>query len=165
MSFLHSSLRLCLGAALVTACSSQSQHASELDGPIKYSHGSGFFGYSAVLRVELSGAAVRTVTTSPAPGEPGELSTETTTATLAPGVIAQLHGDVAAVDLASFREAYTCELPRCNNADRGGASLEIAADGTIFHISIDAGIEPKDLPPGLVKLRDDLDAVESSLPE
>jgi hypothetical protein len=143
---------------LLAACASAPEpHRSELDGPIEYVTGSGFFGYASRLRVELDGSATRTVTTSSAPGQS---SVATTTGTVAPAVLDQLRADVAAVDLASFREVYSCDDFGCNNADRGGDSLAIAADGETVHVSVDAAIPPGALPAGLVRLLEDVKAIE-----
>ena len=159
MTLQRSPLRLCAAIVVIAGCAAAPPpHQSQLDGPIEYTTGSGFFGYASQLRVELDGSASRTVTTSPAPGQP--TTTTVTTGTVSPAVLDQLRADVAAVDLASLRESYTCDQYGCNNADLGGSTLEIAADGMIAHISVDSSIPAKDLPPGLVQLLEDVKAID-----
>jgi hypothetical protein len=131
-------------------------HSSQLDGPIDYSAGSGFLGSSMSLHIELDGSVVRTVTNLPDPAI-------VTTGTVAGSLIDALRGDVAAVDVASFRDHYSCDELPCDLEDAGGAALTIAADGSTTHISVDGAIDRADLPAGLTRILDDIDEISSQL--
>jgi hypothetical protein len=157
MTFPLLPLRICLGVAVLGGCMSspsppQPQHASQLDGPVDYSYGSGFYGVSHSLHLELDGAAIRMRTLSPDP-------TVTTTATIAAAMLDGLRDDIAAVDLASFRSSYRCEDFTCKYNDAGGSSLDIAADGVITHISIDLGLVDDAVPAELTTIVEDLRAI------
>jgi hypothetical protein len=157
------SLRVCVLITTLAACTSppppeeQPPHASQLDGPVDYVRGSGFYGESSSLHLELDGAAIRKRTRTPDP-------TITTTGTITAVMLDQLRDDIAAVDLASFRSSYSCaELP-CQYNDAGGAALDIAADGRTTHISIDLGLADSAVPAGLATIVADLDAIALQVP-
>jgi hypothetical protein len=150
------SLRVYALIPMLGACASsppqQPPHASQLDGPIDYVFGSGFYGESSSLHLELDGTATRERTRSPDP-------TVTTSGIIAAVVLDGLRDDIAAVDLASFRPTYSCAEFTCKYNDAGGASLTIAADGVTTHISIDFGLPDNAVPAGLTTIVEDLGAI------
>jgi hypothetical protein len=158
MTFLSAPSRVCLAVAVLGACMSSpptppaQPHASQLDGPIDYSYGSGFYGVSSSLHLELDGTAIRQRTLTPDP-------TVTTTGIIAAVVLDGLRDDIAAVDLASFRTSYTCAEFTCQYNDAGSSGLDIAADGVITHIRIDLGLADGAVPAGLTTIVEDLKAI------
>lgn len=152
--------RICLLAVVVGACashsSSNSTGGSHLDGPVDYKTEGGFVRITTSVHVELDGSATKAVTSGSGP-------TKMTSGTLAATDIDGLRDDIAAVDLASLRADYNCGAAKCG-ADFPVATLTIAADGTTKQILVDRGISNADLPPGLVMILDDLDAIVSKLP-
>jgi hypothetical protein len=149
-----SSLRACLLTTLLGACTSQ--HSSALDGPVDYQVVEGFARIKTNVHLELDGSASKQVMAGTGP-------TMMTSGTVEPAAINALRDDIAAVDLASFRDDYNCADFACG-ADFPVATLAIAADGSTKQIRVDRGISDKDLPAGLVKILADLDAIVRDLP-
>ena len=155
--------RICLLAVVVGACASHTTNnnssgdgSSHLDGPVDYKTEGGFIRTTTSVHVELDGSATKQVTSGAGP-------TKMTSGTLEAADLDGLRDDIAAVDLKSLRDSYNCGEFKCG-ADFPVATLTIAADGTTKQILVDRGISDADLPPGLVTILADLDAIVSKLP-
>jgi len=147
------SLRACVLTAVLAGCASQP--GSQLDGPIDYEIDDGFVGIRTVIHVELDGTATAQTTVGT---DPTKLSRTTVDA----ATLADLRDDVAGVHLPSLAPVYSCADRVCAE-DAPVVTLRIAADGTTTQIRVDLGIADRELPPGLVALVDDLEAIARTL--
>jgi hypothetical protein len=146
--------RIGLLAVALGACTSQ--HSSQLDGPVDYAINGGFVRSMTSLHIELDGSASKQVMMGSGP-------TMMTSGTVSATALGKLRDDIAAVDLASFRDNYDCADFMCAS-DAPVAMLSIAADASTKQIRVDRGIQDKDLPSGLTAILADLDAIVAQLP-
>lgn len=108
------------------------------------------------MHIELDGSAEKQVTSGTGP-------TMTTRGTVAATMLDALRDHIAAVDLTSFRDDYSCADFPCGT-DFPVATLSITANGSVKQTRVDRGIDDRDLPSGLVTILADLDAIVDQLP-
>ena len=144
---------MCLVVGLLGACTAEPARV-ELDGPVAYNT-YGFPGSWTALQVAVDGSASLHIAIEA--GRPRDFTGNASSAALA-----ALRDDIAAADVGSLASEYTCPDPRCD-APEPRRTLVVEVAGTSTQISVDSQVSNAQLPAGLAKVFQDLEAMSVQL--